>query len=156
MGSGKSTVGRLLARKLGYRFVDADERIEGEQGRSIREIFAVQGEGEFRRLETEALAALSGTQRLVVAAGGGAPMQPENRRFFAEAAATFYLEVSFEEALRRTGGDPARPLLAQGRGELRSLYERRLPAYASLGHRLPTGGRTPEEVVSEILGLLRG
>ena len=155
MGCGKSTIGRLLAEALGYRFVDADGLIERGRGRTIREIFAVEGEPEFRRLESEALASLAQQEGLVVAAGGGAPMVAENRGFFAEKAVTFYLEVPLEEALRRIGGDPARPLLARGPRQLRLLYEQRLPVYAALGRPVRTGGRKPAEVVSEILGLLR-
>jgi shikimate kinase len=154
MGSGKSTVGRLLARRLGYRFVDVDERIESRAGMSIREIFAAEGEEAFRRLESETLEDLAGEERIVAAAGGGAPVPVRNREFFAGAAASFYLEVSFEEFLRRTGSDPARPLLQRGTGELRSLYEQRRPVYESLGRRIPTEGRTPEEIVEEILRVL--
>jgi shikimate kinase len=150
MGSGKSTVGRLLARRLGYRFVDVDERIESRAGMSIREIFAAEGEEAFRRLESETLEDLAGEERIVAAAGGGAPV-PE---FVAGAAASLDLEVSFEEFLRRTGSDPARPLLQRGTGELRSLYEQRRPVYESLGRRIPTEGRTPEEIVEEILRVL--
>jgi shikimate kinase len=155
MGSGKSTVGRLLARELGYRFVDADELIEERTGQSIREIFAEKGEEEFRRLESQALESLSRERRVVVAAGGGAPVRPENRYFFTRSSATFYLEVSFEEFLRRTGIDPARPLLARGREELQVLYDSRRPVYESLGSRVATDGREPSEVAAEIITVLR-
>lgn len=154
MGSGKSTVGALLARELGYSFVDVDERIEREQGRSIRQIFAVEGEELFRRLESEALEILASERRIVAAAGGGAPVRPENHSFFTRAAMTFYLHVSFGEFLRRTGADPARPLLLRGQQELRTLYQGRLAAYERLGRRVPTDGRAPGEVAREILALL--
>jgi shikimate kinase len=155
MGSGKSTVGRLLARELGYRFVDADQLIEKQTGRSIREIFAEKGEEEFRRLESLALEGLSRKRRVVIAAGGGAPIRLENRSFFTGSATTFYLSVSFEEFLRRTGIDPARPLLARGREELQELYNSRRPVYESLGRRIATDGRAPAEVAAEIIAVLQ-
>jgi shikimate kinase len=155
MGSGKSTVGRLLARELGYRFVDADQLIEKQTGRSIREIFAEKGEEEFRRLESLALEGLSRKRRVVIAAGGGAPIRLENRSFFTGSATTFYLSVSFEEFLRRTGIDPARPLLARGREELQVLYNSRRPVYESLGSRVATDGRAPAEVAAEIIAVLQ-
>ena len=154
MGSGKSTVGRLLARRLGYRFVDVDALIEEREGRSIREIFAAEGEEAFRRLESRALRELAAAQAIVAAAGGGAPIRPENRLFFTESARTFYLEVSFDEFLERTGADPARPLLERGTEELRKLYENRRPIYESLGRPVSTAGRSPAAVVEEILSLL--
>jgi shikimate kinase len=154
MGSGKTTVGRLLARELDYRFVDTDDLIEARAGKAIRTIFADDGEEAFRRLEHEAFEDLKQEQRVIVAAGGGAPVTPENRSFFREDAATFYLEVPFEEALRRTGADPARPLLARGAEALRALYDRRRPVYEGLGRRIGTAGREPAAVVRDILALL--
>ena len=154
MGSGKSTVGRLLARRLGYRFVDVDALIEEREGRSIREIFAAQGEEAFRRLESRALRELTAAQAIVAAAGGGAPIRPENRLFFTESARTFYLEVSFDEFLERTGADPARPLLERGTEELRKLYDERRPVYESLGRPVSTAKRSPAAVAEEILSLL--
>jgi shikimate kinase len=154
MGSGKSTVGHLLARELGYRFLDLDERIETAAGRTIREIFAEEGEEAFRRLEARALEGLAAEERVVAAVGGGAPVPESNRAFFSRKATTFYLEVSFGEFLRRAGSDPARPLLRRGSAELEILYEKRRPIYESLGFRVPTDGRTPAEVVLEVLRLL--
>jgi shikimate kinase len=154
MGSGKSTVGRLLARELGYGFVDLDDRVEEAAGRTIREIFAEEGEEAFRSLEAQELESLAGEERVVAATGGGAPVPAANRAFFSSDATTFYLEVSFEEFLRRAGSDPARPLLQRGAGELGTLYELRRPIYESLGRRVPTDDRTPDEVVRYILRIL--
>ncbi len=154
MGSGKSTVGRLLARALGYRFLDLDALIERRAGRPIRRIFAEEGEESFRRLETEVLLSQAGRRRVVIAAGGGAPMRPENQSFLRSACTTFYLEVSFAEFLRRTGTDPRRPLLQRSREELRALYHRRAPVYATLGRRLNTDGSSPQRLAGRIAALL--
>jgi shikimate kinase len=154
MGSGKNTVGRLLAGKLGYRFLDLDSRIESASGKSIREIFEQEGEARFRKLESEALRGLRSEQRLVLATGGGAPMDPQNQKALRSYYLTFYLEVAFEESLSRTASDPARPLLRKSREELRALYESRLPVYEALGTRVRTDGRPPQEIAVQIMAVL--
>lgn len=153
MGAGKSTVGRQLAARLGYDFVDVDQRIEARGGRSIRRIFAESGEEAFRRLESETLRELASRRRVVIASGGGAPARPENGDFF-RAVATFHLEISFEEFLRRTASSRDRPLRSRSASELRALYEQRLPLYRELGRSIRGEGRSPREIVEEILELL--
>jgi len=154
MGSGKTTVGRLLAARLGYAFLDLDQWLERKQGRSVRQIFQSQGEEAFRELETAALRKLASRRRLVIAAGGGAPVRESNRPFFREAA-TFYLEISFAEFLRRTASSPNRPLRGRPVEELDRLFESRLPVYRELGERVVSEGRAPAQVVEEILELVR-
>ena len=153
MGSGKSTVGRLLAEKIGYWFLDLDEIIESKAGKPVREIFITKGEEEFRRLETEALYSLTGRNQLVIATGGGAPIRKENRAFFQKELFTIYLEVSFKEFLKRTGENVVRPLLKLPRDQLTALYEKRLPVYRDLGRLIMTDGKSPEKITEEIVSI---
>ncbi len=155
MGSGKSTVGRILADRLGWDLADTDALIEARAGAPVRDIFRDLGERAFREKETEVMAALRGRTRLVVATGGGAPAQESNREFFSGAAAIFHLRVSLDAMRERTGNGTQRPLLALGGSALQSLYESRQPLYESLGISVETDGRTPEQVAEEILLLLR-
>ena len=155
MGSGKTTVGRLLAARLGYAFLDLDEWIARRAGKSVRRIFQTEGEESFRELEASALRDLAARTRLVLATGGGAPLRGENRAFFHEAA-TVYLEISFEEFLRRTASNPNRPLRDRPQQELSALFEGRLPVYRELGMRVSSQGRSPREVAEEILERLSG
>jgi len=154
MGSGKSTVGRILARRLGRTFVDMDEHIVSRSGRSIAAIFAAEGEEAFRRLETECLADLARKRGQVVAAGGGAPMAPRNRDFFRTHARTFYLALPFQVVAARASNDGTRPLLTRPREELEAMYRARLPVYEELGRKVDTLGLTPDEVAERILELL--
>ena len=151
MGSGKTTVGRLVASGLSYRFLDLDVLIMEKAGKSIRKIFDEDGEEAFRRIESDALYSVREMNRLVIAAGGGAPIRQENQEFFENLAVTFYLEVSFKEFLERAGRDSARPLLDQSEEELEKLYRFRLPIYRSLGRRVFTDSRTPQDIAAEIL-----
>ena len=150
MGCGKSTVGRLLAERLGWELVDTDALIEARTGTPVTRIFRDQGEHAFRDTETEALASLEQKPRLVVATGGGAPAQPRNRKFFSTTAAIFHLRVSLAAVRERTRGDAGRPLLSLSPNALRALYDSRQPIYDSMGTAVETDGRTPEEVADEI------
>ncbi len=154
MGSGKTTVARILARALDYEPVDLDTLIERRAGSTVARIFAEQGEGIFRDREAEALASLASRERIVIAAGGGAPIDERNRDFFLRLARTFYLRVSLESARQRAEGGVARPLLRGDAAAVRLRYEKRLPLYGSLGQEVDTETRTPEEVAQRILSLL--
>jgi len=156
MGAGKTTVGRILARRLDYDFVDTDDIIVQRAGAPIAEIFRTRGEAAFRRLETGALLSLAGRTRAVIAAGGGAPAQEANRQFFAYPAVTFHLRVSLPNARGRTRnprGD-VRPLLSQGEEAVHRLYDARLAIYEELGQPVETDDRTPAEVAELIIRLL--
>lgn len=155
MGTGKSTVGRLLARKLGHTFLDLDELIEREAGMAIKDIFASFGEERFRELEAEAierLAAGSLGTRLVVSTGGGAVVRKENRALLKGFGVLVCLTASRDEILRRVGNRADRPLLAGADREakLDLLLEQRQEAYRECDLEVDTTGRRPEEVVKAI------
>lgn len=136
-GSGKSTVGRQLARRLGLPFFDSDHLIEQRLGCSIREYFAREGEAAFRDVEEQVIAGLAGGGAdAVVATGGGAVLREANRRHLREAGRVIYLRSSAEELYRRLRHDTQRPLLqvADPLGRLRALYAERDPLYREAAH----------------------
>ena len=155
MGSGKSSVGRILADRLGYELVDTDALLEERAGAPIARIFRERGEPAFRALESEVLAAAAGRTRSVIATGGGAPAHPPNRDFFTRGDVVFHLRVSLENARKRAGENADRPLLAQDEEAVRRLYQGRQPVYQQLGQSVDTDGKTPSAVADEIMRLLR-
>jgi shikimate kinase len=153
MGSGKSTVGPLLAARLGWRFVDVDEVIEAEAGAKIAELFSRDGEAAFRQRECEAIAKLVAGEELVLALGGGAIETEANRAILLEGAGTLlvHLEVELETTLRRCAGtEGTRPILAD-RANLAARYEKRLPLYRLAHVTVKVDGLKVEEAVSEVL-----
>jgi shikimate kinase len=150
MGSGKTTIGRILARKLGWEFVDLDRTITRDAGRGIPEIFELFGEGHFRDLEHSALlAALDGAPRRVVACGGGIVVRPENRERLKEVATVFLREDPGVLYTRTRGG--GRPLRAASREEFEQRYAQRLPFYEEVADlEVLVQRRPPEEVAEEI------
>ena len=152
MGAGKTTVGRLLAAKLGLPFTDSDQVIEERAGKPIRLIFADAGEPAFRELEHSVVAGLLAGPDAVLALGGGAPGHPATRALLA-VAPVVYLRVGYAEALTRVGGDTGRPLLA--RPDVEALHAERQAVYASVATvTVDTDGRLPDEVVLELLASL--
>ena len=151
MGTGKSTVGRALAARLGYAFVDTDALIEARHG-PITAIFRDQGEEAFRRLEREVAAELGGRERVVVATGGRLMLDPANTAAF-EDAAVFCLTASAATILHRTDQTPgSRPLLAGDDrvARITALLDERAVGYAAF-EEVATDGVTPEAVVDEII-----
>jgi shikimate kinase len=152
MGAGKSTVGSLLAARLGLPFTDSDQVIERRAGRKVRQIFEQDGESAFRALEHQVIAELLDGPDLVLALGGGAAEHPGTRDKLT-GAQVVYLHVSYGQALQRVGRDRRRPLLA--RPDLAALYERRLGVYAGVATlTVLTDGRRPEAVTEDILARL--
>jgi shikimate kinase len=152
MGAGKTTVGTLLAEKLGLPFADSDLILEQRAGRPIRQIFAEDGEPAFRALEHQTIAGLLDGPALVLAVGGGAAEHPGTRQKLT-AAHVIYLQVGYDQAMARVGGDQGRPLLA--RPDLAATYRRRLPLYAEVATlTVPTDCRPPEAVTQDILEYL--
>ncbi len=132
MGAGKTTVGKLLAQKLGCPFLDTDQLIQQQAGMSISRIFAEKGEETFRSLETAILKeAWTQEEAWVLSVGGGLPMREENRRLLKRIGAVVYLRVNRDTVLRRLSGDTTRPLLSGGNVEERvdSLLAVRGPLY---------------------------
>ncbi|MCX5587936.1 shikimate kinase [Streptomyces erythrochromogenes] len=155
MGSGKSTVGALLAERLGVRYRDTDADIVAAQGRPISDIFVDEGEPYFRELERQAVAAAVSGHTGVLALGGGAVLD-EGTRELLTGLPVAYLSMDVEEAVRRVGLGAARPLLAVNpRRQWRELMEARRPLYTEVARVVvATDDRTPEEVAQAVLDAL--
>lgn len=155
MGAGKSTVGRILARRLGKRFVDTDHEIEKRNGVTIPVIFEIEGEDGFRRREQELLADLAQENDLVLSTGGGIVLKPENREVLRSHGFVVYLNARPELLAERTKHDRTRPLLnvEDPLTRLRELYAVRDPLYREVAHAIVETGRgAPQQVVQAILG----
>ena len=155
MGAGKSAVGRRLARRLKYRFVDLDSRIEKRTGKTVAEVFREQGEPAFRALEQEEAAALSDLESVVVAAGGGAFAVPATRELLRKGALTVWLQCDLETTFARIRADGSRPL-AGNREIMRALLAEREPSYRQADVTVDTSRRKPREVVDRIVELIEG
>lgn len=156
MGSGKSTVGRLAAERLGRGFVDLDERIVEREGRPIPAIFAEDGEAAFRMAESAALAEIAAMPPSVVACGGGIVLDDANRAALGSLGLVVYLRVSAEEALARIGDTSGRPLLCGGGADMAAaLLRSREALYEATGDvMVPTAGRGPAQVADDVVSVV--
>jgi shikimate kinase len=154
MGAGKSTVGRMLARRLKLRFVDSDHEIEARCGVRIPVIFEIEGEAGFRAREAQALAEIVALPGIVLATGGGVVLLPENRRRLAAHGTVVYLRATPEHLYERVRQDRNRPLLATGDPltRLRELYRARDPLYREVADLIVDTGRQSVQVLAR--GLL--
>jgi shikimate kinase len=150
-GAGKTTIGQLLAARLGVEFRDVDHDIEATAGKPISDIFLDDGEVAFRALEVEAVAAALDTHDGVVALGGGAVLSPVTRQRLKQHRVV-YLEVGLSDAVNRVGLAKDRPVLALNpRATLRHLLDQRRPLYEEVAViTVDTGGRTPEDITDEV------
>ncbi len=154
MGAGKTTIGRLLAKQLGRKFVDSDWYIESQTGADIAWIFSKEGEPGFRERETKAIDELTLQPQIVLATGGGAVMRAENRQLLQQRGIVVYLNAPVEVQMARTAKDKSRPLLqkANPRKILQNLYQIRDPLYRQVAHIiLPTGHTYPRNMVNQLL-----
>jgi shikimate kinase len=155
MGSGKSTVGRLLATNLGYDFVDTDEAIVQETGMSINDIFNNHGEEHFRNLEHNLLKKLCKGNRTVVSTGGGLPMFNDNMKLIKDNGVSVYISTGLRTILDRLKHDSQRPLLKSHNPQsLALLLRKRVPTYLLSDFKVQ-GHRSPDLIVRRIIALLK-
>ena len=156
-GSGKTTVGALVAALLDVPFHDTDAAVEAASGRTIADIFIEDGEPAFRALERAEVARAVAQESGVVALGGGAPVDPASRQVLSGQTVVF-LDVGIADAAKRVGFDVSRPLLAVNpRASWVRLMAERRPLYEDLAtHRVDTAGRPAEDVAAEVVALLAG
>lgn len=154
MGTGKTTVGKLLSDKTGMPLVDMDALIVERAGKSINKIFAEEGEPHFRNLECEMAKELAGQQNQVISTGGGIVLNPDNISAFAQTGLTVCLIASAETVLERVKHDTTRPLLAGDKeAQIIQLLETRRPLYEAVPHTIDTNGLEPEAITDAIIAL---
>ncbi|MFZ6646646.1 bifunctional shikimate kinase/3-dehydroquinate synthase AroKB [Undibacterium sp. TJN25] len=157
MGSGKTTVGRALAKKLNKRFIDSDHEIEARTGVSIPVIFEIEGEASFRQREADVIRDLTAQQGIVLATGGGAVLNEQSRQYLQSRGTVIYLRAGINSILQRTRNDKNRPLLrtADPRKKLEDLSAQREPLYLEVAHLIiETGRPNVQHLVQSILGHL--
>jgi shikimate kinase len=153
MGTGKTTVGRAAAHRLGFTCLDSDHEIERRTGRTIAEIFAGEGEPAFRAMEREFIEHGHPAERMVVACGGGLIIQPGTSERLKSRGVVICLHASIETILARTGRQDHRPLIAGGDPEqkLRALFAEREPIYRAAGTLVLTDGRPLKEIAAHVI-----
>lgn len=156
MGAGKSTIGRRLAREIGWRFVDSDEEIEAAAGCSVADIFAIHGESIFRDLEKRVITRLVGEEPLVLATGGGAWMQAGVREIIKKQATSVWLRADIDVLTDRVSRRSHRPLLETGdkREILERLMGERYPVYAQADYTVDSSHGPHDRVVERVIETL--
>ena len=151
MGSGKTTVGKLLAKKLKTNFIDIDEEIELQEGLTIPAIFSIKGENYFRQLEMKILKKIANSDfEGVIATGGGLGANPEAMKIMKEKGIVIWLDIDFQIFKKRTQGDKNRPLIKKKEEELKKLFEERKKIY-SQAHIRVKSQKSPSHTVKMIL-----
>lgn len=156
MGTGKTTIGSLLAEKFGYRFIDTDAVIVQAANKSVHEIFDRDGEAAFRQLESDVLAQVCAYTNLIVATGGGIVLKQENWSYLHHGLIV-WLDVAVEIICQRLAGDTTRPLLQNAHPEtqLRSLLTQRQPLYSQADlHISISQDESPEEIATRIINAI--
>ena len=157
MGTGKSSAGRMLARKLKKTLWDVDQLIENKEKRTIRQIFETEGEAYFRRVEKEAIQTIAREDNVVITTGGGAVLDSENLRVLSEKGWIVALHASPETIFKRVKNSKKRPLLlgSDRMAEIRRLLEIRRPLYAKADFSIDTDGKNTAQVIQMILRAIK-
>jgi shikimate kinase len=158
MASGKTTLGKLLAKRLGLQFLDTDHEIEKKTGVSVRVIFEMEGEPAFRDRESKILETLSHQPSLVLATGGGTVLRPENRQILATRGLVIYLKPDIETQLKRTADDRKRPLLqnVDRRAFFQALQRTRDPLYQEVADvTVSVDNRPGKKMIEVMLSMLQ-
>ena len=154
MGSGKSSIGKILAKKIDFKFIDTDKLIEIHEGIKIKEIFNLKGESYFRDLEVKVLKETLTSRSAVIATGGGIVQREKSRLLLENEKNVFFLNSSVKRQFERTKDSDKRPLLNKGDNfkTLKELYKKRLPHYENVSrYKIEMDDRTNEEIVEQIL-----
>lgn len=158
MGCGKTTVGRIAAKKLGYCFCDSDELIVEREGMSIPEIFAEKGETYFRQAEAEVIKSLCG-KNIIVACGGGAMLNPDTAAAAAKAGAVIFIDLDFEACYERISGDENRPIvISSTKEELEERFNARYDVYMKHSTMQIDGSGSPlstAELIADAVKMLK-
>ncbi|MFC2140218.1 shikimate kinase [Candidatus Auribacterota bacterium] len=157
MGTGKSTVSKVIAERLGFKFVEMDEMIEAREGMTINEIFKTKGEGYFRNLEQDLVLELSQKGKQVISTGGGVVLNEQNINNFKEQGVLISLTATAEVIYTRVKNETQRPLL-KTENPLKTIHdmlEYRMPFYEKADHLLDTSGLTIDKVVEEVFKILK-
>jgi shikimate kinase len=151
MGTGKSTIGKLVAAQLGWKFVDGDDAIVRFAGKSIPEIFDSEGEAAFRKYETEVVQTLASLERHVIATGGGALVNPRNLEMFMATGVVICLNAEEATIRQRLGNFAGRPLAPNWE----SLLDQRREAYAAIPYQIDTTDKSPTQTAEEVIATWR-